>query len=205
MIYLTTLQILFIVIVPIIVVVGIFLLIKFPISRLYQKLNFNKYVYHKIYSIVQNNDYYLINNYKFSIDETHKILIDHIIFAEKYIFVCVDRYIEGNLAGNDGNASLILLSKNGDKRYVDNPYLSLCKLLRQLSSVTGISTEMMIGLIIVNDDCQVRIESKSSQIFLLNRKQLSKLIKTVEQRDINKINPVELDKAVKFLYQNKLD
>lgn len=201
MIYLTTLQIVFIIVVPIVVVVGLFLLIRFPLTHLLQRINFNKYVYHRIYRIVLNNDYYLINNYVFSIDEVHKVTIDHIIFAEKYIYICLDRYNEGNLMGNDTNASLILLSRNGDKNYVDNPFISLSKILRQLSSATGLPTEMMIGFIIVNDDCQTKIESKSSQLFLLNRNQLTKLIKTIESRDIQKINPEELDKAVKVLYE----
>ena len=201
MIYLTTLQYIFIILVPIVVIVGLFLLIKFPIAHLYQRISFNKYVYHRIYRIVLNNDYYLINNYVFSIDEVHKVRIDHIIFAEKYIYVCQDRYTEGNLMGNDTNASLILLSRNGDKVYVDNPFLSLSQTIRQLSSATGLPTEMMVGFTIVNDDCQTKIDSKSNQLFLLNRKQLAKIIKTIESRDIQKINPEELDKAVKALYE----
>ncbi|MBE6134215.1 MAG: hypothetical protein E7178_06085 [Erysipelotrichaceae bacterium] len=201
MIYLTVPQIAFIIVVPVIVIIGLFLLIRFPISHIYQRVNFNKYVYNRVYRIVLNNDYYLINNYVFSIDDVHKVRIDHIVFAEKYIYVCIDRYNEGNLMGSDTNASLILLSRNGDKNYVDNPFIYLSKVLRQLSSATGLPTEMMIGLIIVNDDCQTKIDSKSSQLFLLNRKQLTKLIKTIESRDIPKINPNELDKAVKALYE----
>ena len=201
MIYLTNLQIAFIIVVPIVVVVGLFLLFRFPLAHLYQRVNFNNYVYHRIYRIVLNNDYYLINNYVFSIDEVHKVRIDHIIFAEKYIFICMDRYIEGNLMGNDTNASLIQLSRNGDKVYVDNPFLSLSQTLRQLSSATGLPTEMMVGFTIVNDDCQIKIDSKSNQLFLLNRNQLNKIIKTIESRDIPKINPKELDEAVKALYE----
>ena len=201
MIYLTNLQIAFIIVVPIVVIVGLFLLLRFPITHLYQRVNFNKYVYHRIYRIVLNNDYYLINNYVFSIDEVHKVRIDHIIFAEKYIYICQDRYTEGNLMGNDTNASLILLSRNGDKVYVDNPFLSLSQTIRQLSSATGLPTEMMVGFTIVNDDCQTKIDSKSNQLFLLNRKQLAKIIKTIESRDIQKINPEELDQAVKALYE----
>ena len=201
MIYLTTLQYIFIILVPIVVILGIFLLIKFPVAHLYQRVNFNKYVYHKIYRHVLNNDYYLINNYKFSTDEVHFVEIDHIVFGEKYIYICLDRYIEGNLMGSDTNASLILLSRNGDKNYLDNPYLALAKSLRQLSSKTGLPTDMMVGLIIVNDDCKIKIDSKSNQLFLLNRKQLPKLIKTIESRDVAKINAEELDKAVKILYE----
>lgn len=201
MIYLTNLQIAFIIVVPIVVIVGLFLLFRFPLAHLYQRVNFNNYVYHRIYRIVLNNDYYLINNYVFSIDEVHKVRIDHIIFAEKYIFICMDRYIEGNLMGNDTNASLIQLSRNGDKVYVDNPFLTLSQTLRQLSSATGLPTEMMVGFTIVNDDCQIKIDSKSNQLFLLNRNQLNKIIKTIESRDIQKINPKELDAAVKALYE----
>ena len=103
--------------------------------------------------------------------------------------------------GNDMNASLIQLSRNGDKVYVDNPFLSLSQTLRQLSSATGLPTEMMVGFTIVNDDCQIKIDSKSNQLFLLNRNQLNKIIKAIESRDIQKINPKELDEAVKALYE----
>ena len=93
-------------------------------------------------------------------------------------------------------ADLILIAKNGSKNYVDNPYVAFNKLLSRLSTATGISTDLMIGITVINNDCRMNIESSSKQFFMIQRKRFSKLVDTIEERDVGRINAEELQKAV---------
>ena len=75
----------------------------------------------------------------------------------------MDKYYEGDLMGNSYDESLILIAKNGSKNYVDNPYVQFNKLLSRLSTATGIGTDLMIGITMINNDCRMNIDSSSKQ------------------------------------------
>jgi len=118
------------------------------------------------------------------------------LFGEKFIYVIMDKYYEGDLTGNSYDPDLILIAKNGSKNYVDNPYVAFNKLLSRLSTVTGINTDLMIGITMVNDDCRMKIDSSSKQFFIIQRKRFKRLVDTIEQREVGMINAEALQKAV---------
>ena len=196
MIYLTSMQIAFIIVVPIIVIVGLFLLLRFPFAHLYQRLNFNNYVYHRIYRIVLNNDYYLINNYVFSIDEVHKVTIDHIIFAEKYIYLISSYYMDGDITGDKGDQSLILYPKNGKKIYIKNPLVQSKLLLDQLNFSTDLDKSLFICVALVNDSVNLTLNGDGKQFYIIQNKKLKPLIKAIESRDIDPMDDELLKKCV---------
>ena len=154
------------------------------------------YYYRKIYSYTCNRDFYLINNFVFRLDSKHNTLIDHMLFGDKFIYVIMDKYYEGDLTGNSYDPDLILIGKNGSKNYVDNPFVAFNKLLSRLSTVTGISTDLMIGITMVNNDCRMNIQSSSKQFFMIQRNRFKKLVDTIEQRPVGKINAKSLQEAV---------
>lgn len=189
----------FIIFVPL----GIILLLavlSIPFVKRYHHKHFKKYCYKKIYSDVLDNDYYLINEFTFKIDDSHYTIIDHIVFGEKFIYVIMDEYLEGDLLGKDNDPSFILM-KNGNKTYVDNYLMVLNKLLRRFSSCTGISTDLMIGVMVINDNVNTTIDSNSKQFFIIQRSKFKKLIKLIESRDVKVIDPSKLDEAVKIIDQ----
>ena len=180
-------------------VVGAILLTIFiviPLVKIIHKRNYRGYYFKKIYSYTLNHDYYLINNFVFRLDSKHNTSIDHILFGDKFIYVIMDKYYEGDLMGKSYDQSLILMAKNGSKNYVDNPYVLFYKLLSRLSTATGISTDLMIGITMINNDCRMKIDSSSKQFFMIQRKRFAKLIDTIEARDVGKINAKSLQDAV---------
>lgn len=193
---LTNVQLIFVIISSVIVSILLILFLFIPGLRLYHKKYYRNYYYKKIYSIAQNNDYYLVNNFVFKLDKAHDICIDHILFGEKYIYVLVDKYYSGDLTGNASDPDLVLIGKNGKRNYIENPFYSFNKLLSMLSTATGINTDLMIGVTVVNNNCRMNIQTNSKQFFLVQRNRLTKLIKTIEARDVGLINGKQLQKAV---------
>ena len=84
---LTTPQLIFLIVVPIIVLLilfALFLVIFIPIRRKQKQKNFKYFYYKKIYKIAMDRDYYLINDFLFRIDNSYVARIDHILFGDKF-------------------------------------------------------------------------------------------------------------------------
>ena len=204
MVFIDTLQLSFLIAVPVVGLIFLFLLYRFVIATYIQKKYFQQYCYKKVYKVVQDNDYYLINNFEFNIDESNVTKIDHIVFGDKFIYICTDKYYEGNIMGRDNDQSLVLVSNDGKKDYIDNVFTSQIKLIHQFASVTNISTELLIGLVIVNNNCQTKINSSSKQLFLLQANKVKKIVKLIENRDVKPINAKALEKTVQQVARNNM-
>ena len=200
---LNTSQIIYIIAVSIIVSFAVFCLIFFPLRHNYIKKKYVEYYYREIYKIAMANDYYLINQFAFKIDDNSLLKIDHILFGDKYVYIINDCYYEGDIVGKINDKSLINLSKRGKKHYIDNPILLNRFLLTRLCMVTNLDPSIMIGITVVNDSCNCEINSDSKQFYAISRNKLSALIKAIESRPIDKLNAKALDKLVQSI--NKMN
>ena len=193
---LTNVQLAFIIIVPIILLAFASICLYFPISRSYYRKHFQIHYYKKIYQVALDNDFFLINQFAFKVDATKVANVDHILFGNKYIYVLSSKYYQGDLVGKYHDKSLIFISHRGKKCYTDNPYNQVKLLASKLSASTGIDASLMIGIILVNDNCRVAVESDSKQFYIIQRKRFASLIKAIESRPVQEINQTQLAKAV---------
>ena len=192
-------QLLFIIIVPSVVVIIAVVIILLLVRHKRQKIDFKMKYYKRIYKIAMDKDYYLINNFLFRIDDSHVARIDHILFAEKYIYIISDSFFDGDIIGKENDPSIVLTDKTGKKYYCDNPILNNQKLVTKLSMVTGISPQLLIGITLINDDCQCGIQTTNKSFYIIQSKKSKQLIAAIESRPINKINQEQLAKAVKAI------
>lgn len=192
---LTTLQIIFI-IATVVVVIALSIIISIPLTKRHHKKHFNEHCHKAIYKVAFDEDYYLINNFSFKVDSSKVAKIDHLLFGNKYIYVILDTYIEGNLTGNEEDKSLIVINKQKQKFYLDNQYTIVKTILTYLSNSTGIDKDLLIGIVLVNDDCKISIETTSKQFYVIQRNKIKKLVKAIESRDVPSINAKELEAAV---------
>lgn len=180
--------------------IAAFLITYFLIYKyLYYPKHFKNDHYKVVKKIVDNEDYRLINNFYFTVEENMKAMIDHIIFGEKYIYVVLSRYYDGDISGNINDKSLIFTNKKGKKYYTDNPYRYLDYILSRFSTVCGLDRRMLIGIVLTNNSCENTVISESNSNFVVQKKRFKKLIKEVESRPIGNINDEQLQKAVLIL------
>ena len=199
LIQMTPIQLAFIIIVPIVVLVVLFFCIYIPISAAYRRKHFQIHFYKMVYRVALDNDYYLINQFVFKVDSSKNATVDHILFGEKYIYVIISKYYQGDLIGKYLDKSLIFISHRGKKCYTDNPFNETKFLTSKLSSSTGIDASLMIGIVLINDDCKVAVQSESKHFYIIQRKRLGALIKAIESRPVEKINENQLGKAVQSI------
>ena len=201
---LTNVQLAFIIIVPSVLLLFAIICAYFPIANAYRRKHFQTHYYKRVYRVALDNDYYLINQFVFKIDSTKVANVDHILFGNKYIYVISSKYYQGDLAGKYNDKSLIFISHKGKKCYTDNPYGQVKLLASKLSSSTGIDASLMIGIVLVNDDCKVAVQSESKQFYIIQRKRFAALIKAIESRPVETINETQLARAVQSIAkQNK--
>lgn len=196
---LTNIQLAFVIIVPIVVILFLAVVLYFPLASVYRRKNFQLHFYKRIYKVALDNDYYLINQFVFKVDSSKNATVDHILFGNKYIYTIISKYYQGDLVGKYNDKSLIFISHKGKKWYTDNPYNESKNLTSKLSSSTGIDASLMIGIILINDDCKVEVQSESKQFYIIQRKRFAALIKAIESRPVETINENQLAKAVKSI------
>ncbi len=199
MINLSVGQIAFLIIVPTIVVIAIAVLIYLLNRRHMMKKNYKYFYYKRLYKIAMDKDYYLINDFLFKIDDSHVGRIDHILFADKYIYIMTDSYFNGDIIGKEDDKSVIVLGRDGKKYYDDNPLITNKKLINKLSLITGINPALIIGICIINDNCRYGIQTSSKSFYYIQSNKLKALIKAIESRQVGAINKEQLASAVKSI------
>lgn len=200
---LTSLQIIFIVTASVFVVAILLFFLLFFRYKHVTKQNFRNFYYKKVYKIAFAEDYYLINNFLFRLDEEHMANIDHILFGNKYIYLIVDYFFEGDLTGEERNNSFIYFNKFGKKFYTPNVLDISENILNRISLLTGIEKSLLIGITLINDRCRIGVESHRKSVYMIQRKRIKKLIKAIESRNVGNINEEQLHDAV--LAINKLN
>jgi len=197
-IFLTTGQTAF-VIVCVILVLVLGLIAFFMIRSSYYKKHFTEAYYKTIYRMAVLDDYYLINHFTYTVDDSTRTKIDHIVFGDKFIYVIICRYFEGDVSGKYNDNSLIFQSKTGKNFYTSNPINDVKNVTTNLSMISGIDPDYMIGLVMVNDNCRVAIQSDSKQFYIIQKKRLEALIHAIESRPLGKMNEKKLYEAVQII------
>ncbi len=196
---LTDLQLAFIITVPIALALFIGIALYIPISHFFKRKNFQIQFYKKVYQTALDYDYYLINQFVFKIDDNKNALVDHVLFGDKFIYVITSQYYEGDLVGKATDGSLVFISHRGKKAYTDNPIIQSKNLSKKLSSATGLNASLLIGIVLINDDCKVQVTSDSKQFYIIQKKRFPALIRAIEKRPLPAINEQQLAKAVQAI------
>ena len=199
-------QIIFLIAVSILVVVGIFLIYFAIKKRVNQKKNFKDECYRTIRKIALYNDYYLLNKFIFKTEGSKTSTIDHILIGEKYFYIISSLYFDGNLSGKECDRSLFLTTKENGKNYTENPLFNTKALIEEFSFKTDIPKSFFIGIVLVNDSCQVNLileKINNNEIpqderiyFICNNSKLKHLIKKIESRNIKNISASKLANVV---------
>ncbi|MCR5333251.1 MAG: NERD domain-containing protein [Bacilli bacterium] len=153
-----------------------------------------------IYHIANYYDYYLINRLLLKANDDSYIDIDHLLLANKYIFVIKDYYFEGSLLAKDNDNSWVYYFgnyKNPQKKLLNNLLKENDNRLKKLSMITGLDKSMLISVVLVNNDCDLKYQKEDSEeAYLIKRNELKKLIEQIEARDVSPLNVEQLSYAV---------
>ena len=181
----------------ILTILSVILLLWVPINNIFQKKYFRSRYYLSIKKIVETQDYRLINNFYFQIDENTQAHFDHVIFGEKYIYLITSKFWKEGLLGKPQDESWMYYASKSKHHYIDNPLAKNEIRTEKLSLITGIDRGLFITIVLINDDCLVDEDAKfNPKNIIVKRKKLKKVISNFEHSDVEKINDEQLQKVV---------
>ena len=172
-------------------VVALLLLIIFTILFIYKKgyakKHFKEATFLKLSRLAKYNDYLLLNNYYLDFDDKHVGCIDHILISKKYIFVINDFSISGVISGDTRDNHLRLINFKKEAKIISNPINYNINLIKKLNATSRLDQTFVKGLVIVNNDASIILNNKSEQFMMVRRKDVGKIIATLDKDDVNNL------------------
>lgn len=167
-----------------ILLVSLFL---FPYAKKFiDRKYFNHLVARKLYSLAKDEDYYLLNNLVLDLGDNMVIHVNHLLSAEKYIYVIADRYlfdgVDGSLEDNT-----IFIYTHGERKEVKNPVLvneTRSLELAKYLNWTEDKPPMVISIVVTNSDCIIADNLRSTNPYSHFIK-LNKLYSTIKDIEYN--------------------
>lgn len=189
----------FIIVTPIILLLVIAILLYRPIRKSIYKKRFRELYGRKVYKLALYEDYYLINLFHLKFSDYSLVVVDHVLLAEKYIYVILDRYYNGSITGKLDDPSLVLISSKGKKQYIPNPINDIKQIVKRISLMSGIDKSLFVGIILINKECSINIERSNEDYYIIQVDKLKKLVGAIESRDVATINENQLQRFVNDL------
>jgi hypothetical protein len=197
---LTSVQIIIVAFLTTLIIASLFFLLLPWFKQQYAKSHLNQIFNRVIHRYVTENDYFLIPFVKVKLPGNRDVIIDHLVFGNKYIYAIKDLYFQGGLLGkgSDKEWSYYEYKYHQPKsRYIPNPFLLNQQRIDKLALVTGLDTQLFISVILVNNEAMInRIPVSEDNQFIINIRQFSRLIDAIESREVPPFKSIILEKAV---------
>lgn len=187
MIYLTVAQTLYITLgsLGILLIIGLLLFLLF--RNIYASRHVRELTYLKLSRICERNDYLLLNYYRIDFDDHNTGLIDHLVITNKYIVIISVFSISGVLSGKFQSDQLVNVNRKGTD-IVANPINYNINLTKRLSLFNDLNHSFLKGLVVINNDSDIRIEDSNKQFQIIKRKDLAKTLKSSDKEKVGKLN-----------------
>ena len=179
------------------VVAIVILIVMIIIALLFERIQIHLEKYHthnKVYKVLKSfadeNDHYLLNDVELYMDSRNAepTVFDHILFADKYIYVISDLTAFGGIYGNAKDATLFLKNEKGEIKNINNPLLTCERKVRLLEAAIGAnsSKHLIIGVTVYNNSLIVpkNIKVKNQDNCFLPVKELYETLEEAEKDDV---------------------
>ena len=179
----------------------LFLLARLIYRNIYAPKHIRELTYLKLSHLAERNDYLLLNDYRINLDDHNTAIIDHLLISNKYIYIISVFSISGVLKGKFQAEELVNVHKKGTD-IVANPINFNINLAKRLSLFNNLNHTYLKGLVVINNDSDIRIDGHNDQFQIIKRKDLSKVIKKYDMDSVGNLNE---DSVVKFINQLHLE
>lgn len=154
----------------------------------------------KVYRYALHNDLYLINQLELKGNDDQIIKVDHLLFANKYIYVISDYYLPGSIEAKENDQSFIYKSyeKDSEKVYIDNLLIKGRELTNKVAFNLGLKENLFISIALVDDNADFNgFKSSLTDNYIVHLSSLTKLLDSIESRNVAPLNDDQLKYAVK--------
>ena len=186
----------FVLFVVLLVLLGIAIVITIAFPYLFEKYcskNYRQIYGRKIYHLAMKKDFYLINTLVLKSHDNSKLVIDHLLFGNKYIYLFYDFYCHADLYGKSKDNSFLIKGRNKNS-YTDNPVLIAKKQLKELAVIINLDESLFVPIAVVNNSCNI-INYDDDQTLIYSR-HIKRAINYYENQDVKPLNQEQMMYAV---------
>ena len=162
------------------------------VNKHHYKSNYKKIVANDLYKIADKYDYLLKNNLLFQCEDGTKLHINHALFANKYIYIFFDLYLNGAVNAEEKDNSWIYYYKEGKltkKKFIDNPLTIVDGKIAKLCSFTGLDKTFFVGVVLLSKNSSINTFEYSNDAHqVVYQNKIRKFIKKMESRNIPNID-----------------
>ena len=179
----------------------ILLIVILLYRNFYESKHLRELTYLKLYRLSNHNDYLLLNAYRINIDDKHVAFIDHILISKKFIILINDFSISGVISGDFQSDELANTKKKGTD-IIANPLNLNINLTKRLALFTGLNQSFLKGLVVINNDSNIKVDNMNKQFQIIKRKELPKTIRAFDKEDVKNLNEDSVVKFINFLNEH---
>ena len=134
----------------ILIVLSIIYIFKDSLRNIYIGFRKNSRIRNKIKKLVRENDYLYLHDLCLRLDAGKYINVDHVIIADKYIYVIEPKFWLGYILGNEEDEKWLLNDGSGTV-YVENPLRNTRFKIKILANVLEISNDNFVNMVCIAD------------------------------------------------------
>lgn len=185
------------IIIPLVLLLALF---SFEIKTFLVKKNYKLIIYKKLYNYSVEVDHLLLNDVHLLLSNDDVVSsIDHIFFADKYIYVIKDVYFDGILYGNPSDPYLFNYTSDDKKIKVENPLFVNNKIVNNLMEKIDPTKKdnTIVNVVCYNKNLIVpnNMNIKEQGIFFIP---YNELVGTIRQAEKDQITPISHQKSEKL-------
>lgn len=191
----------------IVILVSLFFLFYDKIQYLYEKKKHRKRIYKILHYFAEEEDCYLLNDVKVFLakDDPEPTCFDHLLFAEKYIYIITDFIAFGGVYGNVKDVSLFLKKPSGKTVPIPNPIISGKERVRRIEEFINSAHEhkLFMSMTVYNPSLIVPkgIHIKDGESNFISVKELEETLRSAEKDNVKPMKDEKTKKLVELLLE----
>ena len=136
----------------------------------------------KVKRIARRNKLLAVANLNILNYEREKIIVDHVIFGSKYIYIITDFMLKGFISGEVDDTSWIYFNKiEKKKHYIDNLKYVSEKNIQEIAEILGIKPDPIVSICLVPNECDFAVKQiEYNQKYVVHYSSLNRKIKELE-------------------------
>ena len=186
----------------IILVVFVIAFVTFlTITRKMTSETFVNFCKKKVTTISRRKNLYAIANLNIQTLDNERLNVNHVIFGRKYIYLISDFMLKGFVSGEACDNSWVYYNNvKKSNHYLRNLNKFSDKNIRDFSGILNISSDLIVSICLVPNECDFKIENaESDKKLIVHYSSLGRKIDEFEQQNIGSLDQEQIYEQFKAI------
>lgn len=197
----TAIKVIVILLVVLLFLLAIYGLFRPQIHRFLGRKTYRKKVYKVLHFYAEEKDQLLLNNAMFLFPgEKEPVVFDHILLADKYVYVVMDIHYDGGIYGNLNDPSLFHEDLKKKVEKIPNPIQVNAERISKLEKMINVEPDakLFVNVVCYNKDLLLPpgMKKKEQGLFFLPVNELEKTIEAAETDNVQTISHEKSEKLI---------